>query len=466
MPEPLERLRVLVVDDAPSIRSAIVATLEAEGAAVVAVGSSAGALEACRRNAFDVVILDQCIGGGGGGGGTAAGDTGVELLPVLLAEAPWMKVILITAYASFELAVQAIQRGACNFLPKPFTAEQLRVLVGEAARQRRVEQRLADSSPADGADAAEASGIHFASAHPGMTAAVELARQVAATDATVLICGETGTGKGELAKAIHRWSARSGRPLAVVACPSLSADLLESELFGHRRGAFTHAVRDNPGRVAACDGGTLFLDEVADLPLAIQPKLLRFAQDRQYERVGEPVTRTSDVRILAATNVSLDDAVRAGRFREDLLYRLNVIQIEIPPLRARPEDAVALARRLLARFAASMNKRPPVLTDAAVDSIRRYPWPGNVRELRNVCERAVILARGDTVGPDLLRLDAGAARPATGAVEVGSRVPLEQIEREHIRGVLASTSSIDEAAEVLGMDSVTLWRRRKKFGLD
>jgi len=447
MTNSLSQVRVLVVDDDPPIRTAITATLKAEGAIVVAVASGGGALEACRHNAFDAVILDQRIGD----------QTGLELLPVLLAEAPWMKVVIVTAFASFELAVQAIQSGACNFLPKPFTAEQLRVIVGEAARQRRMEQRLAESSSAD-------QPVDFASSDPAMTSAVELARQAAATDATVLICGETGTGKGELAKAIHRWSRRAERPLGVVSCPSLSAELLESELFGHKKGAFTNAFRDNPGRVAASDGGTLFLDEIGDLPLALQPKLLRFVEDREYERVGDHVTRRGDVRIIAATNVRLDEAVKAARFREDLLYRLNVIRIDIPPLRARPADAVAIAESLLSHCATAMNKPQLELSDDARASIRRYGWPGNVRELRNVIERAVILARSSVVGPELLRLDPSAPRGLS--LDIGSHVSLEEIEKRHIRGVLASTSSIDEAAAILGMDTVTLWRRRKKYGID
>ena len=447
MTDSLSQVRVLVVDDDPPIRTAITATLKAEGAVVVAVASGSGALEACRRNAFDVVILDQRIGD----------QTGLELLPILLAEAPWMKVVIVTAFASFELAVQAIQSGACNFLPKPFTAEQLRVIVGEAARQRRMEQQIAETAHVD-------QQMDFASRDPAMTSAVELARQAAATDATLLICGETGTGKGELAKAIHRWSPRAQRPFGVVSCPSLSAELLESEMFGHKKGAFTNAVRDNPGRVAASDSGTLFLDEIGDLPLALQPKLLRFVEDREYERVGDHVMRRADVRIIAATNVRLDEAVRAGRFREDLLYRLNVIRIDIPPLRERPADAVAIAESVLSHFAAAMNKARLELSDDARASIRRYGWPGNVRELRNVIERAVILARSSVIGPELLRLDPTAPRGQS--LDIGSHISLEEIENRHIRGVLASTASIEEAAAILGMDTVTLWRRRKKYGID
>ncbi len=437
-----------MVDDEPSIRTAMVATLEAAAAQVVAVASGAGAAEACRRKTFDVAIVDVRIGD----------ENGIELLAGLLVEAPWMKIVVITAFASFDLAVQAIQRGAHNFLPKPFTPEQLRVVVGEAARQRNVEQRLVDREVGD-------ETVDFASDDPAMAGVIQLARQVAVTDANVLICGETGTGKTELAKAVHRWSPRAARPFAVVACPSLSAELLESELFGHRKGAFTHAIRDNPGRMAASDGGTVLLDEISDLPLALQPKLLRFIQNREYERVGDHVTRKADVRIIAATNVTLEEAVKAGRFREDLLYRLNVIQLEMPPLRARPSDAVAIAEQLLIQIGRAMQKPRLEFSPAARERIRQYEWPGNIRELRNVIERAVILGRGSVIGPELLRIEPNAMRPAQ-QIGLGSHVPIDKIEELHIRGVLATTASLEEAATILGLDSVTLWRRRKKYGID
>ena len=283
-----------------------------------------------------------------------------------------------------------------------------------------------------------------------MRRTIDLAQPVASSDATVLIRGESGTGKGVLARAIHAWSDRAAKPFAIVSCPTLSPQLLESELFGHVKGAFTGAIRDNPGRIAATAGGTLFLDEIGDLPLSLQPKLLRFVQDRDYERVGDSVTRRADVRLVTATNVDLTEAVRAGRFREDLLYRINVIQIDLPPLRERPEDIGPLAEDFLAYF----SRRRPIggFTPAAMSRLQAYAWPGNVRELRNAIERAAILCRGEQVGPEYL--PAVSVVPPSGP-SVGELVSLDVLEEAHIRRVLASTGSLDDAARI----SESMWRR-------
>src|SRR5262249_42613403 len=280
--------------------------------------------------------------------------------------------------------------------------------------------------------------------------AFDVAFRAAASAATVLIRGESGTGKGVLARAIHARSPRAAGPFVTVNCPSLSAELLESELFGHVRGAFTGAVRDTEGKVAAAEGGTLFLDEVGDLPLPLQPKLLRLLQERSYERVGEVRTRLSDARVLAATNRDLPALVAEGRFREDLYYRLNVIEVVLPPLRSRPADILPLARRLLAFFARQAGKPALRFTAAAEDAIQRHAWPGNVRELRNAVERAVILGDGPEVSAALLALP-GATTPGR-RVEVGGPVTLEELEAEHIRRVIASSASLDQAAATLGID--------------
>jgi two-component system, NtrC family, response regulator AlgB len=290
-----------------------------------------------------------------------------------------------------------------------------------------------------------------------------VARQVALSEATVLLHGESGTGKGVVARFIHDHSPRGGSPFVTVHCPSLSRELLESELFGHVRGAFTGAVQSTEGKVAAAEGGTLFLDEIGDLPLTIQPKLLRLLQERLYERVGETRTRKADVRLLAATNRDLPAEVAAGRFREDLYYRLNVIEIELPQLRQRPRDLLPLAEHLLNFFARQAGKSLTAFTESAREAITRHSWPGNLRELRNAIERGVILSAGPEV--DLLHLPVRLASTGGARLEIGGGHTLEAVEIEHIRRVLASTSSLDEAATILGINPSTLYRKRKQYNL-
>jgi NtrC-family two-component system response regulator AlgB len=297
-----------------------------------------------------------------------------------------------------------------------------------------------------------------------MRQVLEIAFKAAPSDATILLRGESGTGKGVLARAIHARSARSDAPFVTVHCPSLSAELLESELFGHAAGAFTGAVRDTVGKVAVAEKGTLFLDEIGDLPMALQPKLLRLLQEKRYERVGETQTRACDVRILAASNHDLNAAVAAGTFREDLLYRLNVIEVYLPSLQQRPHDMLPLAEHLLQFFARQTGKALTGFTAEARAALARYPWPGNVRELRNAIERAVILSSGPLIGVADLPAQIGSP-PLTRTVEVGAAVTLEQLEAEHIRRVLAATATMEKAASLLGIDASTLYRKRKRYGL-
>jgi NtrC-family two-component system response regulator AlgB len=293
---------------------------------------------------------------------------------------------------------------------------------------------------------------------------LEVAFKAAPTEATILLRGDSGTGKGVLARAIHARSPRAGGPFITVNCPSLSAELLESELFGHVKGAFTGAVQDTVGKVAAAEGGTLFLDEIADLPLPLQPKLLRLLQEKRYERVGESRTRACDIRILAASNRDLQAAVTAGTFREDLLYRLNVIEVVLPPLRQRRKDILPLAEHLLHFIGRQAGKPSVSFTEEARTALLRYPWPGNVRELRNAIERGIILAADKEVGLADLPAQVGATVPPT-SMEIGGAVTLEQLEGEHIRRVLMSTATLEETAAVLGIDPSTLYRKRKRYGL-
>jgi two-component system, NtrC family, response regulator AlgB len=448
---PTSSLNVLVVDDELNIRKALAACLEADGHKVHAVGTGEDALAAVNRRSFDVAFVDLFLGK----------DSALEIIPKLLSAGPWMKVVVITAYASVDTAVESMKRGAADYLPKPFTPAQVSLVVQKAAELRALEQRVADLQGAAGASGPP---TDLATNSPAMQRAINLARQVADSDVSVLLCGESGTGKGVLARALHSWSRRAPKPFSTVACPALSPELLESELFGHIKGAFTGAVRENPGRIAASEGGTLFLDEIGDLPSRLQPKLLRFLQDRCYERVGDPVTRQADVRVITATNVDLEKAVSEGRFREDLFYRINVIRIDLPPLRERSEDIVPLAERMLVHLAVQHRRAGRTFTDAARLALRGYRWPGNVRELRNVLERAAILCLGEQVGPEQLMLSPGST-PPVGAPAIGDSITVERLEELHIRAVLASTASIEKASQILGMDTVTLWRRRKKYGI-
>ena len=273
--------------------------------------------------------------------------------------------------------------------------------------------------------------------------------------------GESGTGKGVLARALHAQSRRRAKPFVVVNCPTLSENLLTSELFGHAKGAFTGAVRDQPGRVEAAEGGTLFLDEVAEITPGLQAKLLRFLQEKQFERLGETRTREADVRVVAATNRDLEVDVKSGHFREDLLFRLNVIEMHVPALRERPEDILNLAKRFLAFFARSVGRPTPEMSKATETLLLSYAWPGNVRELRNAMERAVILWPAQVIEPQALpeRMHVhDESQP-----QLGGDFSLEEIERRHVMAVLARTATLDDAARVLGIDSSTLWRKRKKY---
>jgi NtrC-family two-component system response regulator AlgB len=444
-----ESLNILVVDDEANIRRTLSVCLETEGYKIVGVSNASDALIEASRRSFNLAFVDLRLGA----------EDGLDLVPTLLAAQPWLKVIVITAFASIDTAVEAMRRGATDYIPKPFTPAQIKMAVRKALEMRALEQKVESLQEDLGRENPE---IDLSSTSPAMRKAVDLARQAAASEATILLRGESGTGKTVLTRAIHAWSPRAAHPLVVVSCPSFSSELLESELFGHVKGAFTGAVRDNPGRIAAGEGGTLFLDEIGDLPLPLQPKLLRFAQDKEYERVGDSLTRRADVRLIAATNIDLEGAVKDGLFREDLFYRLNVIQIEIPPLRRRPDDIGALAERLLA-FHGRRNHRPALrFTAEALQNLAKYGWPGNVRELSNVVERTAILCRADRIGVESLPAN---ILPADVLPKIGDPVKLETMEEHHVRRILAGAKSLQEAADILGIDQATLWRRRKKYGI-
>jgi NtrC-family two-component system response regulator AlgB len=441
---------LLLIDDEASLRRTLRTVLESMRHSVAEAASADQALHWLRKQHFDAAFLDLRLGR----------EAGMDLLPLLLREVPGLAVIVITAHATIASAVEAMRAGAFDYLPKPFTPDQLRLVLERWRQVQRLRNRLANLEEQMRSATPEAD-LH--TCEPAMQQALDLAFQVAPSEATVLLRGESGTGKSVLARALHERSGRAHGPFVIVHCPSLSGELLESELFGHVKGAFTGAVRDTEGKVAAAEGGTLFFDEIGDIPLAMQAKLLRLLQDRGYERVGETATRIANVRILAATNRDLAEEAAAGRFREDLFYRLNVIDIELPPLRQRLHDILPLAEHLLAFFARQTGKMVRSFAPDAQEALVRHKWPGNIRELRNAIERGVILAGGDTL--ERVHLPGQVGNPPPPRVEVGGTVTLDALEAEHIRCVLANSPSLEEAASTLGIDPSTLYRKRKRYGL-
>jgi len=447
-PQAVPTGRILAIDDDRALLENFSACLSKEGYRVTTAETLQEGLRLASSLPFHACLLDRNIGQ----------DSGLEALPRLRELAPLMRVIVVTAHSGVSDAVAAIAQGASDYLVKPCSPEQLKIAVARQVDTRRMLDRI-DALERDSGGARP----QLSSKNAGMQAAIALALQVARTDANVLLLGDSGTGKGMLARAIHDASPRAEGALVTVNCPSLSSELLESEMFGHVKGSFTGASQNTVGRVSHADGGTIFLDEVGDFPLPLQPKLLRFIQDKEYERVGDPVTRKADARIVAATNHDLDAMVKEGRFRLDLLYRLNVISIMLPPLRERLEDIEDLANAFIGRFAGNYGLPARRLSSAALARMQVYDWPGNVRELQNMMERAVILCREEQIGVELLsfgRSDAGKAE-----VVAGTPMSLDALERLHIERVLAGSESLEAAARTLGIDSSTLYRKRKAYNL-
>ncbi len=444
-------MNILIIDDDLGIRETLGTALETMGNRVETAANRAAAEKKLRLESFEVAFLDIRLGA----------ENGLDILPDLLRLSPRLAVIVITAYSSIETAVQAIQRGAFDYLAKPFKPAQIAQLLERIAKTRQLESRISDLEgqlPRLGPDAEL-----VATSDPKMQSLMEVARKSASSDASILMLGESGTGKSALARQIHRWSARAREPFVTVSCPSLSRDLLESELFGHMKGAFTGAIATTWGKVATADRGTLFLDEIGELPLEIQPKLLRLLQERVYERLGESKIRMANVRVIAATNRNLKEAVARGTFREDLLYRLDVISLQLPPLRERPNDILAIAEAQLKQLSVSSGRPLKVFSEAARTALEHYSWPGNIRELRNVIERATILSSGEQI--DLHDLPSSLIETQVTTPTLGGTFSIEAIEAEHIRRVLARSKNLQQAATILELDPTTLLRKRKSLNL-
>ena len=446
---------VLVVDDDPALRRALAQRLEHWGWRVREAASGAEALEAARRAEPDLVLLDLQM----------PGIPGAEVLRTLREEGIASDVVVLTAHGSVESAVAALQQGAADFLQKPTDFEVLRAVVERCAKGRRRER--AASALAERVDGA--SGAVFG-ASPRTARALETASRAAVSDATVLLEGESGVGKGVFAETVHRKSPRCDGPFVYVNCVALSDDLAESTLFGHEKGAFTGAVERKAGRLEAAAGGTAFLDEIGDVTPRLQAKLLRFLDTGEYERVGGTRTLSVDCRVIAATNKSLEAEVRAGRFREDLWYRLNVIRIEVPALRERREDVRPLAVAWLARFARDLGRPRLALAARTLELLEAYAWPGNVRQLKNVLERAAVLSPGDLVTPESLPPEVLAPARAEDAPGDWSRMPLRAatvaFRRAHVlRALAAAGGSQTKAAAALGIQRTFLNRLLRGMGM-
>ena len=433
------KYRILIVEDNIMLAGQQKKRLEKSGYEAEITIDEPGARKLLKKESFDLVLSDVRL---------PEGD-GISLLEWMRKERMDIPFIIMTGYASVPDAVQAIKLGAKDYLAKPVQMDELQRQLKDIFRPKSV---ICDKNK----DLLPRNSLQ-------MQEVEHLVSTVAPFDISVLILGPNGAGKESVAQRIHYIGERKDMPFVAVNCGVIPKELAPSLFFGHIKGTFTGADANKDGYFEVAKGGTLFLDEIGDLTASIQPQLLRFLQDHEYERVGDPTPRQADVRLIAATNRNLEEAVKTGAFREDLFYRLNVFQLEIPPLRERPEDLEMLAENMLRFFAAANRKLIRGFSPEASEAIKAYPWPGNLRELRNAVERGVILTDSDTV---LLHHLPDALQHLKGEVSPNGRLTLEQLEENYIREVLTTSSSLVEAASILGINQATLWRKRKAYGIN
>jgi len=435
---------VLVVDDEKNILKSMGIFFETQGYETNVCAKPQDVLQIIRDKRIDLAFVDLMM----------TPMNGLEVLAEIKQQSPGTTVVMITAHASIDTAVEAIKKGAYHYLVKPFDMKELEVFtqkVWEHHLLTREVKELRNQLPLSG------SGVTIITRNREMLKQIDLAARIAESNISVLVEGESGTGKELLAQFIHEKSPRSDKPFVRINCAAIPEQLLESELFGHVKGAFTGASKDREGRFELADGGTVFLDEVAELTPAIQAKLLRVLQSKEFERVGESITHKVDVRVIAATNKNLDEALKEGVFREDLFYRLNAVRIKLLPLRERPDDIPLLLQHQLKRLSKG---KPPEISDEAMNALRSYRWSGNIRELENVLERALLLASNGKI--ELSHLPEELRSATDTSMDARS---IEEVEKLHIKRILQRSKDYEEAARILGIDRATLWKKRKKYNL-
>jgi two-component system, NtrC family, response regulator HydG len=442
--------KILLIEDQESYRTTLEAAL-AQDHDVRACESGEKALEVAAADSFDLVVTDLKLGG----------ISGLEVVRKLKRSDPYLEIIVMTAYGTVESAVEAMKEGAYDYISKPFNLDELQLLVANALERRELRTTVHRLQK----DLQQRYGFQRIIGKSAIMQDIcRTLVKVAASDATILLSGESGTGKGLIARAIHHNSPRRERSFVEINCAGMPEPLLESELFGHSRGAFTDAKVARKGLIEEATEGSFFLDEIGDASVAIQSKLLKVLEDGQLRRVGENTPRPVNVRFLAATNKDLKKEVEKGTFREDLFFRLNVVAIRLPGLRERSDDIPMLAHHFLAELAARAGKPIRELSPTALDLMKSYPWPGNIRELRNVLEHAIIMSEGDVIRDNDLPTFLRAAPATNGAADFGE-ISLGELERRHIEGLLEKKSDLGTVAKILGIGRTTLWRKMKEYGL-